>query len=217
MPTSHPYQLNEIVELVCLFDPKSLLDVGTGFGKFGFLAREYLELWDGRGQYGERTRRIDGVEAFAGYVLPHHRLVYDNLYVGDALEVLPKLETSYDLVLAADILEHFDYERGRQFLRACLNCGRSVIIATPLYVGPQGASFGNEYETHRFQWERRHLREFPNCVFIPHDSTLIACMGEDTARVRAGIRYGRWKPRLKRCFPGLVTLVLALKGRWRSR
>jgi hypothetical protein len=42
MPTSHPHQLNQIVELIMLTDPHSLLDVGIGFGKYGVLAREYL-------------------------------------------------------------------------------------------------------------------------------------------------------------------------------
>jgi hypothetical protein len=37
--------------------PKSILDIGTEFGKYGVLCREYLELWDGRQKY-EFTRRI---------------------------------------------------------------------------------------------------------------------------------------------------------------
>jgi hypothetical protein len=51
MPTSHPYQLNEIIDLAMKVDPKSVLDVGVGFGKYGVLLREYLELWDGRDRY----------------------------------------------------------------------------------------------------------------------------------------------------------------------
>ncbi|MBA7570185.1 hypothetical protein ES708_11933 [subsurface metagenome] len=33
MPSSHWYQLNEIMELIILTQPKSILDVGVGFGK----------------------------------------------------------------------------------------------------------------------------------------------------------------------------------------
>ena len=32
-------------------NPSSVLDIGTGFGKYGLLCREYLELWDGRENY----------------------------------------------------------------------------------------------------------------------------------------------------------------------
>ncbi|MBA7677027.1 hypothetical protein ES703_85275 [subsurface metagenome] len=39
MPTSYYSQLNEIMELIVLTDPKSILDVGVGFGKYGFLSR----------------------------------------------------------------------------------------------------------------------------------------------------------------------------------
>lgn len=216
MPSSHPYQLNEIVELIRLADPKAMLDVGVGFGKYGFLAREYLELWDGREKYDQRARRIDGLEAFPGYVTAHHRLIYDHLYVGDALDILLSLDIRYDLIVAVDILEHFDYETGKKFLRACTERARNVIVSTPWYVGQQGAAFGNPYETHRFQWERRHFSEFPQRFVLPHDSSLIVCFGEDAPQIRAGLRYARWAPRLKRCFPVLVTLALALKGRlWR--
>ena len=31
--------------------PFSILDIGSGFGKYGVLCREYLELWDGRQEY----------------------------------------------------------------------------------------------------------------------------------------------------------------------
>ena len=51
MPFSHFTQLNTILELITLTDPMSMLDIGVGFGKYGVLAREYLELRDGREAY----------------------------------------------------------------------------------------------------------------------------------------------------------------------
>lgn len=55
------------MDLVTIMDPRSVLDIGTGFGKYGILCREYLELWDGRQQYSDFKRRIDGVEAYSPY------------------------------------------------------------------------------------------------------------------------------------------------------
>ena len=75
MPTSHFYQLNEIVELVTLTNPKSVLDIGIGFGKYGFLLREYLELRDGRNKYNDWKRRIDGIEVFEEYLTPVHHFI----------------------------------------------------------------------------------------------------------------------------------------------
>lgn len=43
MPTSHPNQINEIIQIAELLRPASVLDVGVGYGKYGFLLREYLE------------------------------------------------------------------------------------------------------------------------------------------------------------------------------
>jgi len=41
MPSSHLLQLNEIMQLIFLTKPQSLLDIGVGFGKYGVLAQEY--------------------------------------------------------------------------------------------------------------------------------------------------------------------------------
>ena len=41
MPTSQPYQLGAIMELVVRAQPKSVLDVGVGFGKYGYLVRSH--------------------------------------------------------------------------------------------------------------------------------------------------------------------------------
>jgi hypothetical protein len=36
------------MDLIISVKPFSFLDVGSDFGKYGILCREYLELWDGR-------------------------------------------------------------------------------------------------------------------------------------------------------------------------
>jgi len=75
MPTSHLYQVIDIMELILFTSPESILDVGVGFGKYGFLSREYLELWDGRGKYCDWKIRIDGIEAYKDYITPVHRFI----------------------------------------------------------------------------------------------------------------------------------------------
>ena len=107
MPTSHLHQINEIVELIVLTNPQTVLDVGVGFGKYGALAREYLELRDGRNQYHDWQRRIDGIEVFPDYLTPLHDYIYDTVHVGNATEIMPALNLRYDLVLLIDVLEHF--------------------------------------------------------------------------------------------------------------
>ena len=98
MPSSQYYHISKLMEMIISLNPKSVLDIGSGFGKFGVLCREYLELWDGRQKY-EFNRRIDGVEVFQEYISPLHRYVYDNIYNENILDIVQKLKIRYDLVL----------------------------------------------------------------------------------------------------------------------
>ena len=178
MPTSHYYQLNEIVKLIIDCHPKSVLDIGVGFGKFGYLAREYLELWDGREKYDDWKVRIDGIEGFEEYLTPAHDFIYDNIYIGNAIKVLPTLEIKYDLVLIIDVLEHFDYDDGIRLLQECLQLDSNVIIATPKDVRPQGKAFGNHLEIHKFQWKKEHLEKLGDTLIVDNEHSLICLLGK---------------------------------------
>jgi len=195
MPTSNLSQLNEITHLIKVTDPKAILDIGIGFGKYGFLAREYLELWDCQQEYPEWTRRIDGIEAFADYVGPLQRLIYNTIHMGNALDVLPTLDATYDLVLLVDVLEHFSHDDGLRLLKECLRIGRNLLVAVPKPFSHQGAAFGNEFETHRFDWKARDFAAFPAKFFLKTRCSLICYLGEDYRAVRRKTPHlglGRW-------------------------
>lgn len=211
MPTSHLHQLNEIVELIVLTNPRRLLDVGMGFGKYGVLAREYLELRDGRGVYGDWQRRIDGIEAFAAYVTPLHHFIYDHIYIGDALHLIPTLPERYDLILLIDVLEHFTPEDGRLLLQHGCRQARNVLVSTPRQFIPQQDSFGNEYETHRSHWRDGDFAGFAPACPVPNDYSLIYYLGEDSARVRRQLFSLR--RRIKRSAPFLLYPYRAVR-RW---
>jgi hypothetical protein len=186
MPTSHHKQLNELIDLIILTNPKSILDVGIGFGKYGFLSREYLELWDGREYYSEWSRKIDGIEAFEEYITPIHKYIYNNIYIGNALELLSNIDASYDLILLIDVLEHFDFPDGNSLLNACIEKGRNVLISTPKDIGSQGGSFKNPYQEHKFQWRAEHFDEYPNKFFIYNEYSIICYIGKDNLNIRIG-------------------------------
>jgi hypothetical protein len=151
MPSSHRHELNEITDLIMLTNPPSMFDVGVGFGKYGFLAREYLELWDGRGVYADWKRRIDGVEVFEEYVNEAHGFIYNTIYIGDALEIIPAVPSQYDVILLIDILEHFDYDEGSRPLDVCREKAKNIIVSTLKKMSAQEDAFGNPYEAHKFQ------------------------------------------------------------------
>lgn len=157
MPSSFPDALGVVLPFVIDLAPRSILDVGVGFGKYGFLFREYLDVITREGEAQPFARegrrvRIDGIEAHPAYVTDLQRAVYDTIHVGDALALLPGLDP-HDLVFAADVLEHFSPADGRRFLAECRRCAtRGVLVVTPALQIPQGPAFGNVWETHRSVW-----------------------------------------------------------------
>jgi SAM-dependent methyltransferase len=183
MPSSHPYQLNEILELIIETNPRKLLDIGIGFGKYGFLSREYLELWDPDAVYGSHKRQIDGIEAFEAYLTPIHRLIYDRIFTGDAREVLPVLSDRYDLILMIDVFEHFTHEEGLKILKECRRCGKNILISVPRVMSVQEEVYGNLFETHRFNWKRKDFSNITDKFFLYNVKSTICYIGEDSQRI----------------------------------
>lgn len=166
MPTSHSNQINEIVHIIRMVNPQKLLDIGIGFGKYGFLAREYLELWDGREKYNDWKRKIDGIEIFEDYITDLQRFIYNTIFIGNAIDILPNLKEHYDLILLIDVLEHFNKEDGIKLLKECIEHSDNILISVPNDIGNQKDAFGNIYETHKFQWETKHFTEISKDLFF---------------------------------------------------
>ncbi len=207
MPTSHLHQIIDIMELILFTAPQSILDVGVGFGKYGFLCREYLELWDGRGKYCDWKIRIDGIEAYKDYITPVHRFIYNDIYIGDAIDILSKLKAKYDLILLIDVLEHFEYEQGIILLSKSASIGENVIVSTPHKIGINENTFGNSFEIHKFQWNKNHFRVFKNIYFLPNKLSLICYIGEKVPR----LKRARVNRKIGRYFPFMIPIAKKLK------
>jgi SAM-dependent methyltransferase len=161
MGTSNWQNINYSIELIRHIAPQSVLDVGCGFGRWGFLCREFLDVWEGR-TYSESWKvRIEGIEAFPPNITPMHHYIYNNIYIGDAAQVIEQL-SAYDLIIFGDVLEHFVKDEGEQLLqKAIAHTNKAVLIHVPLGIGwEQGPRDDNIYETHRSVWEARDLRRF---------------------------------------------------------
>ena len=179
MPSSQHYHISKIMDVIIHLNPMSILDIGTGFGKYGVLCREYLELWDGRHNYSQFLRRIDGVEVFGDYITPLHKFVYNNIYINDIMEVLDKIEFRYNLVLLIDVLEHFEKHQGETLLRKILHTSDGVLISTPKEPSSQKDAFGNIHETHRSRWTKDDLNKLGPNLFMKDRVSHIAYLGND--------------------------------------
>lgn len=191
MPSSHYFQLNEIVDLISLTDPGKLLDVGVGFGKYGFLAREYLELWSEGREYLKWQRQIDGIEAFEPYVTSVHKFIYNNIFIGNALDILPGLKDKYDLILIIDVFEHFNYKDGLKLLGECRKKGRNILISVPINMSAQEAVYGNEYETHKYGWKKADFNAITDKFFLSNSKSTICFIGEDSSRIKKFLKKRR--------------------------
>ena len=213
MPTSHHDQVNEVLDLIIATNPTKMLDIGVGFGKYGFLAREYLELSDGRDVYGDWTRQIDGIEGFEEYITPLQRQIYSNIHIGNVLVIIDSIETQYDLIILIDVLEHFTYEQGLVLLEKLANKSKYLIVSTPRVVTEQEDAFNNVYETHRFEWKRRHLKKYKSYAFIKNTYSHICLIGNDARKIKKKIRKEHLRIFIIARFPWLIKLYKIVRKR----
>ena len=89
MPVSLWLGVEDCLDVVTRQRPGSVLDAGIGFGLWGHLLRQYLDVWEGRIQPAEWQIRIDGIEIAEERIQAHARYLYDDILVGDIREVVP--------------------------------------------------------------------------------------------------------------------------------
>jgi hypothetical protein len=182
MPSSRPTTIPVIIHLLRQLRPRSILDVGVGFGKWGHLFREYTDINEAERDPARYPRagwqiRIDGIEGYASYITEMHRYLYNDIHVGDAARILPTLG-SYDLVFLGDIIEHFEKRDGKALLeRALERAVKAVIVSTPKFETEQEDLCGNELERHRSLWSASDFAKWPRSqVRTIGGDTLIAVL-----------------------------------------
>lgn len=182
MPSSRPTTIPVVLHLLRQLRPKSILDVGIGFGKWGHLFREYTDINEAERDPARYQRehwqvRIDGIEGHAPYVTEMHRYLYHDIHIGDAARILPTLGT-YDLVFLGDIIEHFDKAAGTSLLDLALaHAGKAVIVSTPKFETDQEDLCGNELERHRSLWSVDDFKAWPTArVRTIGGDTLVAAL-----------------------------------------
>src|SRR5262245_1741453 len=167
MPTSDYFNITPMMHIIGQLRPLSALDIGCGFGKYGVLIREYLDVWNERYDRALWKCRIVGVEGYEGYRNPIWDYVYHEVLIGDAREVVPRLDGRFDLAVLADVIEHFDRDDARRLVEACLQKSAVCIVSTPKEFYPQPDIMGNEYERHRCLWTAGDFPAGTHVVTVP--------------------------------------------------
>lgn len=117
--------------------PATVLDCGAGVGKYGLMVKNI-----------NQNIKVDAIEIFkptAEWLEVSG--IYDKVFNQDILEIKGK----YDLGIFGDVLEHIEYDRIFELLRALKSRGvfRFVMIVLPLGFCPQEECGGNQAEVHK--------------------------------------------------------------------
>lgn len=163
MPVSTSAHISHCLSRIIELQPGSVLDVGCGFGLWGFLCREYVDVWNGRVQPQEWTTRIDGIELFAPYIQAHHRALYSSIRIADIREAVATLD-DYDLIIAGDVIEHLEKAEGEAVIEALYgHARRALLVNIPLGSGwDHPEQYGNPGELHRSQWDVKDFLAYPH-------------------------------------------------------
>ena len=178
MPSSHWNQIETIIEIARKINPKTILDIGCGFGKFGFLLREYLEVWNDRYLREEWELTIDAIEPTKEYIFNLQRMIYNDIYQMTLSEFYSKENNKqYDLILLIDVIEHFTKNDGIAILKQTLEHCDYLLIATPKKYYPQD-NHDNHFEHHKSFWTRKDFKQIGKCQFFDNKRATIVLFGE---------------------------------------
>jgi len=162
MPTSSWQHIPYFVDLIRRINPSTILDIGAGFGRWGILSREFLEVWSGRIFRKDWRIVIEGIEVFEEYIDVYHEYFYNKIYIGDAFDEIDRIRKEYDLIIIGDVLEHFAVDKAKVFLLKCLKKSQYVLLSIPLGTDWEQENIGgNEYERHLSFWTVEDVLRFP--------------------------------------------------------
>jgi hypothetical protein len=146
------------------------MDIGCGWGEWGFLVRLHLEDPESWPQDPRRIQgwhyQVDGIELKPENVGFMHEIFYDSVQIGNVFDLLDALP-DYDVFLLSHFIEHLEKKEACELLRFLVDrSNQAVILATPLGFMPHGAALGQEGERHRSGWWPAEFRRFGHVSYF---------------------------------------------------
>lgn len=127
MPVSWPGQIGTVVDAVVRRSPRSVIDIGCGWGVYGAVIRAALPDVD-----------MVGVEPWPAYRWDHRGGAprrdrwwpYDEVAVA-AWPPPPCFSGSWDVAIMVDVIEHMDAVTGSASVARALDVAPALVVATP--------------------------------------------------------------------------------------
>jgi len=145
--------LNSLVEGKPMPAPDfKILDIGAGFGKWGFLIRDSFDVMTFQ-KFNKEDWKIDitAIEPFPNCITPLQENIYNRIIKKEFFDCIDDLG-QFDLVIFGDVIEHFEKEKGYEVLNKIFEHTNNIIVSTPNGFMPQGAWAENELEIHKSGW-----------------------------------------------------------------
>lgn len=198
MGTSNWQNISYNIDLIRKINPKSILDIGIGFGRWGILCREFLEVWDEGNYSNVWNRKIDGVEIFRDYIKEYHYKFYNNIYLYNAYDFLLNLKDRYELMICGDVIEHFEKKVGEKIIDVCLEKSNFVLINIPIGAyWEQGQTNENPNEEHKSIWNTEDFRRYENKkikifrdIFFRKYAVILLSKDEFSLEAENRVKYG---------------------------
>jgi len=148
-----------------------ILDIGSGFGKWGFLIRDTFDVMLFQ-NFNKEDWKLDitAIEPFPNCITPLQENIYNKIIKKEFFDCIDDLG-QFDLVIFGDVIEHFEKEKGYEVLEKIFEHTNNIIVSTPNGFMPQGAWAENELEIHKSGWT---IEDFSKYNVKEH------CIVEDT-------------------------------------
>ena len=188
MASSFSSQIPAILHVLLKLSPKSILDIGKGFGKYGFLIHEYIGIDDQKRLNPELTMsqqsrvKIDAIEVDKDLLLPHLSQFYNEVFAEDVFKIYKSLP-QYDLILMIDVIEHLDKGKAIAMLEYFLSKNSILLIATPISFFKQEL-YQSEFEHHISHWKTNDFKKLGYTDFQYFDGGAIYLLSKEKIEIR---------------------------------
>lgn len=203
MASSFYDQIPDVINIARNLNPKFVLDIGKGFGKYGFLFHEYFGIdaskkIDHKSSMMQQSNlQMDAIEVDDTLMLPHLSHFYDKVHFGDVFKLAPNISKRYDLVLMIDVVEHLEKQQTLNLIKKFVQDGSVVLIATPIEYFNQHL-YESVYEEHISHWTLNDFKGMGELQVQYKDSGALYLLSKEKVDIPG---FGNsWMKKAKRLF-----------------
>ena len=175
-----PYSSNafddSINTVVSLLQPATVCDIGPGAGKYGRIVRH-------RAAEDGFSTRVTAVEIDDSYVREFGLAdIYDDIIIGDAVNLINSPRLRFDLVIIGDCIEHMRKSAGVDLLSFLMyRAGYICVIYPDEYI--QDDWEGHAAEAHISTWSAEDFKGWKTIHHVRANMNLFVIKGYQPSRV----------------------------------